>query len=225
MNRNLDPANPLRKRPPEGFSRRLLAFCCSMPLRMAYYSLVLINPPRWREHYRKMGMKDAVIVFFMQRVLRINSHVPWPVHWSSIVIGPERIVQASLLPRPGLAPGQYIQAGNGIRIGRNVRLGPGVKLVSSNHNLCNYDEHEPAPPIVIGDDCWLGADAVVLQGVSLGNHVVVGAGAVVTKSFPDDCLIGGVPAKIIKRLPPYGGRPRPNGAFVAGESGVQNSYP
>jgi acetyltransferase-like isoleucine patch superfamily enzyme len=103
-------------------------------------------------------------------------------------------------------PGQYIQAINGIIIGYNVRMGPGVKLISANHNLCNYDVHDEAPPIEIGDNCWLGANTVLLPGVKLGDHVVVAAGSVVTKSFPDNRLIGGVPACVLKNLGPYEGQ-------------------
>jgi hypothetical protein len=153
-----------------------------------------------------MGSGDAIAYFVMQRVLGVNAHVPWPVHWSSIVTAPERIKRVALLPRPGFMPGQYIQALNGIRIGRNVRMGPGVKLISADHDPADFDHHEVSAPIVIGDNCWLAADVVLLQGVTLGNHVVVGAGAVVTKSFPGDCLIGGVPARVLKALPPYVGR-------------------
>jgi len=100
-------------------------------------------------------------------------------------------------------PGQYIQAINGIVIGKNVRLGPGVKLISANHDLLNFDIHIKNEPIEIGDNCWISATAVILPGVKLGNHVVVAAGAVVTKSFSDNCLIGGVPAQVIKSLDNY----------------------
>jgi len=104
---------------------------------------------------------------------------------------------------PGYMPGQYIQAINGIIIGKNVRFGPGVKIISANHNFNDFSKHDNADPIIIGDNCWIAANAVILPGVQLGNHVVVAAGAVVTKSFTDNCLIGGVPAKIIKELDAY----------------------
>ena len=155
---------------------------------------------------RYVGFKNLITYWFFQRVLRINSHVPWPVHWSSIVSSADKIVRKSYRPYPGYMPGQYIQATNGIIIGQNVRLGPGIKLISANHNLCDYDKHDEAGPIEIGDNCWLGADAIVLPGVRLGNHVVVAAGAVVTKSFPNDCVIGGVPARVIKTLGSYAGK-------------------
>ena len=57
-------------------------------------------------------------------------------------------------------------------------------------------------PIVIEDDVWIGANAVILPGVTIGKHVVVAAGAVVTKDVPDNCIVGGVPAKMMKSLSP-----------------------
>ena len=82
-------------------------------------------------------------------------------------------------------------------------MGPGVKLISANHDLLNFDIHTKNEPIEIGDNCWISANAVILPGVKLGNHVVVAAGAVVTKSFSDNCLIGGVSARVIKELDDY----------------------
>lgn len=136
--------------------------------------------------------------------MRINSHVPWPCHWSSTVSDVKNIHMKTFPPYPGLGPGQYIQAKNGIHIGRNVRIGPGVKIISSNHNLENFEKHDAADPIYIGDFCWLGADSKILPGVRLGNHVIVAAGAVVTKSFlKNNIIIGGVPAKKMKDIGPY----------------------
>lgn len=159
---------------------------------------------RWRI-FRRLGVKRWLQFFFFQRILRINSHVPWPVHWSSIVIQPENIEINGWTPFLGFMPGMYVQAINGIKIGKNLRTGPGVKIISASHNLNDYSRHDAAEPIEIGDNCWLAANAVILPGVKLGDHVVVAAGGVVTKSFPSNCLVGGVPARIIKELSSYEG--------------------
>ena len=55
-------------------------------------------------------------------------------------------------------------------------------------------------PVTIGNDVWIGANCTILPGVTIGNNVVVAAGAVVTKDVPDNCVVGGVPAKIIKEI-------------------------
>ena len=159
--------------------------------------------PSLIEQRRYMSVKECFLYWFFQKVLRINSHVNWPVHWSSSVSFPERITLKSSLRPPGFAQGNYIQAINGIVIGENVWMAPGVQVISANHDLYDFNEHVPDRPIEIGDNCWLAANVVILPGVKLGNHVITAAGAVVTKSFPDNCLIGGVPAKLIKEIGPY----------------------
>jgi serine acetyltransferase len=153
-----------------------------------------------------MSWKDMAQYFLFQRILRINSEVSWPVHWSSIVIEPKKIKMASDLRPPGLLGGTYVQAINGLHIGKNVWLGPGVKILTANHDVSDYFAHPKCGPVEIGDDCWLGANSVVLPEVKLGHHVIVAAGAVVTKSFPSDVVVGGVPAQILRRLEPYTGQ-------------------
>lgn len=153
-----------------------------------------------------IGVKNIVLYFFFQRVLRVNSHVKWRVHWSSIVTYPERIKMNYWRPFLGFLPNCYIQAMNGIEIGKNVRIGPSVKLISASHDVYDYDLHTKHPPIIIEDNCWIAANVTILPGVQLGDHTVVAAGAVVNKSFLEgNCIIGGIPAKIIKKLDSYKG--------------------
>ncbi len=141
---------------------------------------------------------------FPQRLINLHNsrHCRWPVHFTSQVACPERI-KVGIYSAPGRSPGCYIQAINGIFFGDNVTISPGVKIIAANHDFCDYKKHTKMPPIKIGDNCWLGANCIILPGVQLGEHVIVGAGAVVTKSFSDNCLIGGVPAKLIKQIEPY----------------------
>lgn len=159
---------------------------------------------------QRIGISYWTRLFVVQRLLRINSHVPWPCHWSSIVSGVNNIHLKTFPPYPGLGIGQYIQGMNGIYFGENVRLGPGVIIISANHNLLDFERHDFCSPIVIGDYCWLGARSVILPGVKLAKHVIVAAGSVVTKSFKEeDIVIGGVPAKLEKKIDPYkGGKPK-----------------
>lgn len=163
------------------------------------------------KHFKRdsqvIGKSAARIYYLFQRVFRVNAHVPWPVHWSSVVKNPERITRKcpDKAPFPGYMPGCYIQAVNGIHIGANVRMGPGLKIVSANHDVYDYAHHEKSGPIVIEDNCWLAANAVILPGVHLGEHTVVAAGSVVTKSFPaGNQVLAGVPAAVIKKLEDYG---------------------
>ena len=192
---------------PSGRARRVAEAVRSLPVRIAFRLLLLFSSSYRRAQYRCIGPAAALQFFLVQRVFRINAHVPWLVHWSSHVSGVEKIRLASHPPFPGYSPGQYIQAANGIQFGANVIMAPGVKLISANHDLDDFEKHLPCGPIVIGDNCWIGANAVLLPETRLGNHVIVGAGAVVSGVFPDNCVIAGVPARQIRGLGPYAGAP------------------
>ena len=92
-----------------------------------------------------------------------------------------------------------------VTIGNHVNLAQGITVTALNHNFDDttkrIDEQGIATkPVVISDDVWIGANAVILPGVTIGRHVVVAAGAVVTKDVPDNTIVGGVPATLIKKL-------------------------
>jgi acetyltransferase-like isoleucine patch superfamily enzyme len=100
-------------------------------------------------------------------------------------------------------------------IGSHVHLAQGVTVTALNHNFEDgtrrIDEQGISTKgVIIGDDVWIGANAVVLPGVTIGSHCVVAAGAVVTKDVPDNTLVAGIPAKVIKQLTPNTQHPTPN---------------
>ncbi|MCH5306581.1 MAG: acyltransferase [Prevotella sp.] len=90
-------------------------------------------------------------------------------------------------------------------IGHHVNLAQGITITALNHNFENLsrridEQGISTKPVVIGDDVWIGANAVVLPGVTIGSHCVVAAGAVVTKDVPSHTIVAGVPAHVIKNL-------------------------
>ncbi|HCC00211.1 MAG TPA: acetyltransferase [Ruminococcaceae bacterium] len=92
---------------------------------------------------------------------------------------------------------------NTIRIGDHCLLGPRVTLCTAEHPVdakTRIAGPENSKPITIGDNVWIGGHAFVNPGVTIGNNVVVGSGAVVTRDVPDNVLVAGVPAKIMKTL-------------------------
>lgn len=144
--------------------------------------------------------------FLAQRIFRLNADSKWSVNFTSRVIHSNNIVLSdSAALFMALSGGCYFNGQCGIQIGEGTIFAPGVKVVSSNHDLYDYSIHSRDVPIRIGSNCWLGAGCIVLPGVQLGDHVIVAAGSVVTKSFDSNLLIGGVPARIIKELGPYRG--------------------
>lgn len=85
-----------------------------------------------------------------------------------------------------------------IPIGDDVLMGPDVVKMATSHKFTRLDMpinlqgSKPEEPIVIGNDCWIGTRAIILPGVHIGNRCIVAVGAVVTRSFPDRCILGGI---------------------------------
>lgn len=89
----------------------------------------------------------------------------------------------------------------GIFIEDNVLIGPRAKLISVNHPLNSADRHKlELKSVIIKKNAWIGADATILPGVTVGENAVVAAGAIVSKDVPANTVVAGVPAKIIKTI-------------------------
>jgi len=121
------------------------------------------------------------------------------MNFTSAVVGDVQIGK-NVWKSFALSFGCYIQGGNGVRIGDDTIFAHGVKIISANHDFGDFSRTKKTTPIVIGRHCWIGANAVILPGVTLGDNVVVGAGAVVTKSVPSNTIVAGVPARPIGNI-------------------------
>lgn len=89
----------------------------------------------------------------------------------------------------------------GITLEDNVLIGPKVNLITTNHPLNPAERRATqSHPIVIKKNAWIGAGATILAGVTVGENAVVAAGAVVSKDVPDNAVVGGIPAKVIKSI-------------------------
>ena len=86
-----------------------------------------------------------------------------------------------------------------LTIGRNVNISSYTLLITGSHELNSPDFSSYFRPIVIEDHVWIGSRATVLPGVTIGRGAVVAAGSVVTKDVPPMTVVGGVPAKMIRR--------------------------
>ncbi|RAY14634.1 acyltransferase [Actinomadura craniellae] len=158
---------------------------------------------------------------------------PWISIGDHTLIGTHVTISAGFVPGLDLGPdvivtigrscsigrGTHIVGHQSISIGDDVFTGPNVYITDQNHSY--GDIHMPIgrqwpenQPVVIGDGCWIGTQAIVLPGTRLGKNVAVAGGAVVRGEFPDNCVIAGVPAKVVRSYdpeegwqPPLRGRP------------------
>ncbi|GFI38926.1 maltose O-acetyltransferase [Muribaculaceae bacterium] len=90
-----------------------------------------------------------------------------------------------------------------VRIGDNCFIGPNVSIFTACHPLDAASRDtgvEWAEPVTIGDSVWIGGNATILPGVTIGDNVVIGAGSVVTRNIPYGVVVGGNPARIIKKV-------------------------
>lgn len=142
-----------------------------------------------------------------QRLLAYNREVPWPVSPFIIVSNPRNIEFDPDDLNNFQTVGCYFQSSSArIVIGRGSYIAPNVGIITANHDSLNLDRHQPGQDVIIGESCWIGMNAVVLPGVVLGPRTVVGAGSVVTKSFPQGhIVIAGAPARVIRELSPTQG--------------------
>ena len=161
---------------------------------------------KWYIFIRSIGIGVAVVNFIFQHVFRIDV-CKYSKNYSSRLLAPEKLlIQDDCIEvRKSLAVsgGCYFQATHGISIGVKTIWSFNVTMVTSDHDLKDYrlENSERSGPIVIGENCWLGAGVVVLPKVKLGPNTIVGANSVVTKSFPDgNVIIAGAPARIIREL-------------------------
>lgn len=103
----------------------------------------------------------------------------------------------------GIAANAFIAVRGNVHIGKNCIFGPNVRIHAENHNFSDHEkpirlQGATRKGVWIGEDCWIGSGVTILDGVTIGNHRVVAAGAVVNRDVPDYAIVGGVPAKIIK---------------------------
>ncbi|MEM9565570.1 MAG: acyltransferase [Actinomycetota bacterium] len=134
-----------------------------------------------------------------------------------VMIGPRVALSAGMDPAQELISDEIVRIGDGCLIGRgcsivahyrvtigdDVFFGPNVYVTDQNHSVDRPEvpigrQAEPERPVVIGDGSWLGTNAVVLPGVTIGRHVAVGAGSIVTTDLPDHTVAAGVPARVLK---------------------------
>lgn len=169
-------------------------------LRLFYPSKYLQGRLFSRDSYT-LGWRCAKRYWYYQKIRGINKHVPWPCNPTTKVTDPENVTFDQDYIDNFFNVGCYYQTRGKVTIGEKCQIAQNVGIITANHDFQNLDRHVAPKDVIIGKMCWIGMNAVILPGVVLGDYTTVGAGAVVTKSFPEGrCVIAGNPARVIKKI-------------------------
>lgn len=183
--------------------RRLLVYLFICPIYwfscLMYDKKYLIGSLFARDHF-SIGWKWVLKYWYVQKVKGINRHVPFPVPPWVKIANAENLVFDVEDMRYFHSVGCYFQGINAkIYIGKGTQIAPNCGFITANHDFNDLSKSAPGKDIHIGNSCWIGMNIVILPGVTLGNHTIVGAGSIVTKSFSEgNCIIAGNPAKKIR---------------------------
>ena len=158
---------------------------------------------------RQQGMKDAQLNF------KLNHTMPYTDEYNALVkeifgeIGegsrvmtPTTVVRGKNVKigkRVVVMNNSLFMSAGGITIEDDVLVAANSQLISNNHDPQEHDILT-CKPILLKRNCWIGAGATILPGVTVGENAIVGAGSVVTKDVEANTVVGGIPAKLIKRL-------------------------
>ena len=165
------------------------------PLRIFIW--LLIQLPYFQFLYDTQRYNDPIKfnIWFAQKILGFNKEAYWPVHFTSKITGVRNIL-IGVGTNPGYNPGIYIQGSGKLYLGNYTTIGQNTGILSGGHDV--YDHRVLTKSETrIGSYCWIGMNCMILPGVHLGDNTIVASGAVVTKSFPENIIIGGVPAREI----------------------------
>lgn len=185
-----------------GRIKSFILWLCAWCIGHIFYKGKYLKGKYFKRFQYSEGWRWTMHAVFMQKIVGINRKVPFPVNhnvtvtnWKNMEFHRDNI---TIFQKPG----NYYQAsGAKIIIGKDSFIACNVGMVTANHDLTDLTKHTEGKDIVIGESSWIGLNSVVLPGVVLGPHTIVGAGSVVTKSFPEGyCVIAGNPARKIKEL-------------------------
>ena len=195
------------------FARRSLAAGLQWAWSKAQFAGAITDSTRAASRFGRFGegsfIAFPVTALFNERYIWIGSGTRiGPQVSLSVGMAPGQVPVADPVVRIGdrclIGRGSGVVGHLSVTIGDDVFTGHHVYVTDQNHGYEDLSvpiglQTQPEEPVVIGDGSWLGHGSIVLPGVTIGRHVVVAAGSVVTTSVPDHSVVGGIPARVLRR--------------------------
>lgn len=170
-----------------------------------FFSLLYFDHVIGHPYYKFIPTGILLVNFIYQRIFGINGKVPFSVYFTNSIEGFENIIlpdnDESIKKSFAISGGCYFAVfkGTTLEIGEKTIWAFNVCIQTGNHDLYDRNVYH-TKSVKIGKNCWIGNSVTILAGVELGDNVTIGANSVVTKSFPSNVVIGGVPAKVLKEI-------------------------
>lgn len=138
--------------------------------------------------------------FYYRKIMRISIGEKTSIHLNVYIEGINPLKKRLVIGKTtSVGRNSYLDTRGTIIIGDNVSISPDVKIITGQHDLNSNDFKYISSPVEIDDYVWIGSGAIILPGVRLGKGSVVAAGSVVTKNVENYSVVGGNPAKILKK--------------------------
>ena len=180
---------------------KMICFIIGSILGHFMYSKEYFPQGRWFKTWKSQGYEWIIPDFWSRVLFNKNRGINWPVSPHTNVGGKNIFFHPDNVDNFQSTNTYYQSYDASIRIGHGTYIAQGVGIITSNHDIYNLDKRSDAFDVQIGENCWIGMNSVVLPGVILGDRTIVGAGSIVTNSFPEGyCVICGNPAKMIHSI-------------------------
>lgn len=126
--------------------------------------------------------------FIWQKIIGINRKIPWPVHFTSVILG-WKFIEKGICCDPGDNLGIYINATGGLKLGNNVSIGANSSITTTNHYKYDHRKLGYKKGITIGNNVWIGSNCSITAGVTIGDNVTIGAGCVIRHDIPSNVVV------------------------------------
>lgn len=179
---------------------KVFCFIIGNTLGRLFYSSKYIKGKHFKS-IRSEGWRWITKGIWSQKICGYNRNVKFPVNFRTVISSNNIDFDPDDLNNFQHFGCYYQNFAANIKLGKGTYIAPNVGIITANHDINDLDKHSEGKSIIIGKKCWIGMNSIILPGVVLGDHTIVGAGSIVTKSFPNgNCVIAGNPAKIIKKI-------------------------